>query len=151
MGGYEQLHWQLSYVVIFHIASNSRVIRNVENGQFCTAAFVAVTCHHVHIANDGRVIRDVAHEHLCAASFALLICPVAMTTIPVCDVEHGEHVNKALFVHMFHNASDRDANRILDNTDVGTACVQTCSARTFSTPHMTTMLHVRYTDSHCYK
>ena len=31
MGNYEELHWQLSYVTIFHISIDRRVIRDVEN------------------------------------------------------------------------------------------------------------------------
>ena len=42
MGTYEHLHG--SYVLIFHIAIDRRVIRDVENEHLRTAAFEVVIC-----------------------------------------------------------------------------------------------------------
>ena len=69
-GNYDQLswqlsrHWQLSYVVIFHIATDRRVSRALDNcnhEQFRLHLSYSLICH---IATDCRVNRDVANWQL---------------------------------------------------------------------------------------
>ena len=91
MGTYEQSHWQLSYVLIFHIAINGRVIPDVENGHLRTTALAIVRCPVFQIGIDRRVIRNVAncfYEHLHWLLSYVPIFHIAIDRRVIRDVEN---------------------------------------------------------------
>jgi len=71
MGRFCEVHRHLTYVIRFHIATNTRVAREVENGRFCEVHRRLTYVAGFYVAINTRVIRDLENGRFLRSASAL--------------------------------------------------------------------------------